>query len=126
LSSGPSLRTIGDEDRRRSSHAPGPEVRRRQGVAASARALIDRTDSVVTPLACGPGVDARRAYRLIKGDGSAYDLAETEHGPQCDCPDSIFRRDGLDPDGCKHVQALVRLGLIGAADMRVEPRLARR
>ncbi len=87
---------------------------------------IDRTDYVVTPLACGPGVDARRAYRLIKGDGSAYDLAETEHGPQCDCPDYIFRRDGFDPDGCKHVKALVRLGLIGAADMRVEPRLARR
>ncbi len=54
----------------------------------------------------------RRAYRLIKDDGSAYDLAETRHGPSCDCPDYIFRRDGLDPAGCKHVQALVRHGLI--------------
>ncbi len=31
----------------------------------------------------------------------------------CDCPDYIFRRDGLDPSGCKHIKALVGSGLIG-------------
>ncbi|HEY2157668.1 MAG TPA: hypothetical protein VGH33_18710 [Isosphaeraceae bacterium] len=55
---------------------------------------------------------SRRAYRLIKADGAVYDLSETRYGPSCDCPDYIFRRDGLDPSGCKHIKALVRHGLI--------------
>ncbi len=54
----------------------------------------------------------KRAYRLVKPDGTVYDLAETRYGPECDCPDYIFRRDGLDLSGCKHVKALVRHGLI--------------
>ena len=53
-----------------------------------------------------------RAFRLNKADGTLYDVAQTRHGPRCDCPDFIFRRDGLDPAGCKHVQALVAQGLI--------------
>lgn len=72
---------------------------------------IDRAAYVVVPLprALDP---SRRAYRLIKTDGAVYDLAETRYGPSCDCPDYIFRRDGLDPAGCKHVRALVQHGLI--------------
>ena len=38
-----------------------------------------------------------KAYRLSKADGTAYDVAWTDHGLTCDCPDFIFRRDGLDP-----------------------------
>jgi hypothetical protein len=70
----------------------------------------------VEPLECGPGV-ASRAFRLNKGDGTLYDVAQTSFGPECDCPDFIFRRAGLDPLGCKHVKALVGQGLIepGAA-----------
>jgi hypothetical protein len=30
----------------------------------------------------------------------------------CDCPDFIFHRDGVDPDGCKHIKALVAYGLL--------------
>ena len=41
-----------------------------------------------------------------------YDVAQTPYGPECDCPDFIFRRAGLDPHGCKHVRALVACGLI--------------
>src|SRR5947209_19813819 len=72
---------------------------------------IDRMAYVVLPLprALDP---SKRAYRLIKADGAVYDLAESRYGPSCDCPDYIFRRDGLDPAGCKHVKALVRHGLI--------------
>jgi hypothetical protein len=72
---------------------------------------IDQTTYVLValPRALDP---SRRAYRLIKADGAVYDLSETRYGPSCDCPDYIFRRDGLDPDGCKHVKALVRHGLI--------------
>src|SRR5688572_32441367 len=47
-----------------------------------------------------------RAFRLRKSDGTTYDVAETVHGPTCDCGDFTFRRDGIDPAGCKHIRAL--------------------
>jgi hypothetical protein len=72
---------------------------------------IDRTLYAVHTLACDPLV-AIKAFRLNKLDGTLYDIAQTEYGPQCDCPDFIFRRDGIDPAGCKHVKALVAEGLI--------------
>ena len=59
-----------------------------------------------------PLVPGARAFRLIKDDGTIYDVAQTTYGPECDCPDYLFRRDGLDPAGCKHIKALVGSGLI--------------
>ena len=50
---------------------------------------------------------AFKAYRLSKADGTEYDAALTVHGLTCDCPDFIFRRDGIDPEGCKHIKAMV-------------------
>ncbi len=72
---------------------------------------IGRTTYAIRPLASAP-VIADRAFRLTKGDGTIYDVAQTVHGPECDCPDFIFRRDGIDPSGCKHIRALVGSGLI--------------
>lgn len=84
--------------------------------------MINETFYSVHPLACeAPAQD--RAFRLNKADGTLYDVAQTRHGPQCDCPDFVFRRDGLDPAGCKHVQALVAQGLIeGNANVTLVPR----
>jgi hypothetical protein len=73
--------------------------------------LIGSTPYVVQPLP-HESEEERRVFRLLKADGAAYDLAETRYGLACDCPDFIFRRDGLDPNGCKHVKALVRHGLL--------------
>jgi hypothetical protein len=73
--------------------------------------LINRTIYRVRPLRGDPAT-AARAFRLNKPDGTLYDVAQTVFGPTCDCPDFIFRRDGLDPAGCKHVKALVAEGLI--------------
>src|SRR3954466_6598242 len=73
--------------------------------------LINRTPYVVRPVRSDPVV-AARAFRLSKGDGTLYDVAQTGHGPECDCPDFIYRRAGIDPAGCKHVRALVACGLI--------------
>jgi hypothetical protein len=78
--------------------------------------MIDRTAYTVRPIEAGED----RAFRLAKADGTLYDVAQTRHGHQCDCPDFIFRRDGIDPRGCKHVQALVAEGLLRAEP---EPRL---
>jgi hypothetical protein len=72
---------------------------------------------VIRRVACDPGI-AGRAFRLLKEDGTLYDVVQTEHGPTCDCPDFIFRRDGLDPEGCKHVRALVDCGLIERQQVR--------
>ena len=72
---------------------------------------IRGTSYAVEPLPEAPVVGGR-AFRLTKQDGTTYDVAQTAYGPECDCPDYVFRRDGLDPEGCKHVKALVGSGLI--------------
>lgn len=65
----------------------------------------------VRKIDCDPLI-GDQAYRLLKADGNCYDVIQTRYGPSCDCPDFLFRRDGLDPAGCKHIQALVACGLI--------------
>lgn len=76
---------------------------------------IRRTDYDVRPVRCDP-IIAERAFRLAKADGTLYDVVQTPFGPECDCPDFVYRRQGLDPAGCKHVQALVACGLIAGLD----------
>jgi hypothetical protein len=63
----------------------------------------------VRPVASDDG----RAFRLRKADGTIYDVAETPFGPTCDCGDQVWRHEGRDGTGCKHIQALRKLGLIG-------------
>ncbi len=55
---------------------------------------------------------ATKAYRLAKPDGTVYTIAETQHGLECTCPDWTFNRDGRDPAGCKHIKAMVAVGLL--------------
>ena len=88
--------------------APSPT---RPGLAGRLMLLIRDTPYSVRRIACDPVV-ADLAFRLLKPDGTIYDVIQTQYGPECDCPDFIFRRDGLDPVGCKHVRALVETGLI--------------
>lgn len=57
----------------------------------------------------------RRVYRLtkVKGeDRTQYDVAVTPYGPECTCPDFVYKREGLDPTGCKHVKALSHFGMV--------------
>ncbi len=78
--------------------------------------VINQTVYRVRPIRCDP-LDTVRAFRLNKPDGTLYDVAQTRFGVQCDCPDFVYRRDGLDPNGCKHVKSLVAQGLIDAGSM---------
>jgi hypothetical protein len=55
--------------------------------------------------------DVPRAFRLSR-KSDVYDVAQTAHGPTCDCPDFIFRRDGLDPLGCLHIRAMRAVGML--------------
>lgn len=60
--------------------------------------------------------DAVRAWRLTKKqDGDVYDVAQTTHGPACDCGDFEFRHQGQNTLGCKHLQALRLMGMLDPA-----------
>jgi hypothetical protein len=72
---------------------------------------INGTTYALRRIPCAPGA-ARRAFRLRKANGTTYHVAATVHGAVCDCPDFTFHRDGIDPQGCKHVKALSVVGLM--------------
>ena len=71
---------------------------------------INGTTYNVRPIAVDRDA-ALKAYRLKKNDGTHYNVAQTTHGLTCDCPDFVLSRDGIDPDGCKHIKAMVACGL---------------
>lgn len=83
---------------------------------------INGTHYSVSPLA--PSPDAVKAFRFVKidGDGRAYDVEELEGGARCDCADFVFRREGLDTLGCKHVRAAWMCGLIAEYATTPPPR----
>jgi hypothetical protein len=72
---------------------------------------INGVEYVARPIA-GVNLEARRLIRLRKADGRVYYVSEHDHGAECDCPDFIFHRDGIDPTGCKHIKALAACGLL--------------
>jgi hypothetical protein len=76
---------------------------------------IGGTHYSVSPLAPAPG--ATKAYRFnkIDGDEAQHDLDETADGASCTCGSFVWRHDGLDDLGCKHVRAARMLGLIAEA-----------
>src|SRR5437660_512853 len=94
--------------RRDSAHGTLP----RRRIIGPARAIcrltmeINGVDYRVEPTRAR-ALAVAKSYRLSKPDGTAYDVALTDFGLTCDCPDFIFHRDGLDPDGCKHIKAMV-------------------
>ena len=56
-----------------------------------------------------------KAFQLRKYDGTEYDIAQNPRGMTCDCPDFTFNREGIDPEGCKHIKALVACGLLDSS-----------
>ena len=92
---------------------PRRTVRPTHGTCGLALA-INGTRYRVNPVLAGVFA-ALRSFRLTKPDGTAYDVSLTLHGPVCDCPDFVFHRDGIDPDGCKHLKAVAACGLFGTS-----------
>ncbi len=75
---------------------------------------INSTPYGITPQWCD-GIHATRLFRLRKvGTPIRYVVAETPDGYVCDCPDFTFHRDGIDPDGCKHIKAMIAVGMLQA------------
>ena len=79
--------------------------------------FVNGTAYNVRPIAVDPSL-ASQAYRLRKADGTTYTVAMTEYGGSCTCGDYVFHRDGLDPTGCKHIKAMIAVGLIGKGGAR--------
>lgn len=71
---------------------------------------VDETDYEVQRLDGHPDIGFP-AVRLIKADGSSFDLLRTKHSWQCECPDFANRRQHKGEE-CKHIRALAAVGLI--------------
>jgi hypothetical protein len=50
-----------------------------------------------------------RSWSLHREDGPRYRVLPTARGPECSCPDHIWRRGVA---GCKHIRALIAAGLL--------------
>jgi hypothetical protein len=99
------------------SKAPSKPTKPRQPDTCRLVLEIRGTAYGVKPIACDTG----RAWRLRnRENGQAYDVAETEHGPECDCADATYRH-GDGNTFCKHIRALSALGLI-TLDVECDPR----
>jgi hypothetical protein len=59
-----------------------------------------------------PEFGQHRAFRLTKPDGEFHDVLDGIYGPECSCGDFIWRRDGIDPTGCRHIKAARATGLL--------------
>ena len=71
-----------------------------RGVCSSAR-----------PIRC-EAPDVTRAWRLRRADGTASAVAGTSDGATCDWGDFVWRHEGRDGTGCKHIRVCRALGLI--------------
>src|SRR4051794_37183161 len=89
---------------------------RRPSVQPPFRTLVIRDVEYHVERLDALAADITHAFRLTKqaGAGNVYDVHHDEHGSHCDCPDFVYKRDGLDPSGCKHVKALRAFRLLPA------------
>jgi hypothetical protein len=83
---------------------------------------------LMTAIAADPGSDCTALYALTKigpddraGPEPPHYVAQTWDGPTCDCGDYQFRREGIDPKGCKHIQALTLSGFLCGAPREGRP-----
>ena len=109
-------------------HAPFPRIHHESGAHTSVPSAASHGIARLTLFIGGKaynvqplgGHDASimKAFRLRKFDGTDYDIAQTAEGISCDCPDFTFRREAIDPSGCKHIKALIACGLIDPGQAR--------
>jgi hypothetical protein len=53
-----------------------------------------------------------KAFRLTKTDGTFHDVSRGAYGMECTSGDFVWRRDGIDPEGCKHIRSVRACGLL--------------
>ena len=85
--------------------APKPATGR-----CSLRLRINGVGYKVRPLPADFG--GLKVFRLTKADGEFHDVSRDVFGTSCTCGDHVWRRDGIDPAGCKHTRSMKALGLL--------------
>jgi hypothetical protein len=99
------------------SKAPRKPARSRPADTCRLVVHIRGTAYTVRPTPCATG----RAWRLRnRENGRTYDVAESDHGPECECADAVFRHDGSDGAYCKHIRVMSALNLI-TLDVESDP-----
>src|SRR4051794_25594097 len=95
---------------------PRPRVKSSKPEPVVSLALaIDHQVYMVTPIRAQDPEILRGFPLEKKSDQSIYDVAtHRSHGHECTCPDFEVRHRGIDNSGCKHIKALVKLGLLDA------------
>jgi hypothetical protein len=75
-------------------------------------AISDQAYAVrVVPL--GDAAEAWIQFELRKKDGEHYTVTVPFDGvPVCTCGDWVYRREQIDPNGCKHIDSCRAIGLL--------------
>lgn len=60
-----------------------------------------------------------KLFQLRSPQGTLYNVAMTPETHVCDCPDSSFIGDGLDPRGCKHILTIKAVGMLDEVSLTV-------
>src|SRR5437763_647744 len=91
----------------RAPRRPAPPTHGSASMQLTIRAKGKATAYTVKPIKPDPESGVSRAYSFKKAGGETYVVSQHEHGAECDCPDWVYSRDGIDPSGCKHIKAAV-------------------
>ena len=117
---------LGDEAGR---PEPGKRVRVRKATpkpkAPASYALVLLINDTGYQVRSTPRLDPAavlKSFELRKPDGALYQVSQFHYGCECTCPDFIYRRDGIDPAGCKHIKALCACRIIENAPPDSSPR----
>ncbi|AGA26047.1 hypothetical protein Sinac_1669 [Singulisphaera acidiphila DSM 18658] len=81
---------------------------------------INTTTYEVEPVPCDPGT-ALQCFALRKSNQVVYHVSRHDHGAECTCADFEFNRNHRDPLGCKHIRAMVAIGVLDTRAARVQP-----
>lgn len=81
---------------------------------------ISTTTHEVEPIPCAMS-EARQCFQLRKPNGEVHHVSTHDFGGVCTCGDFEFNRNHRDPLGCKHIRALVAMGVLDTRAARVQP-----
>jgi hypothetical protein len=89
-----------------------PAVAEAEAPAAALTLTIGGTPYAVRRVAC-PAAAALECFAVRKaGAAETHHVSRHADGCRCTCGDFVYRREHLDPKGCKHIRAMVAVGLL--------------
>jgi hypothetical protein len=111
------LAAIVDEARPLSGGSPEAEAEAVPGGTASMTLRINGAAYGVRRVACPDRPTALECFALRKaGSAETHHVSRHADGCCCTCGDFIYRREHLDPRGCKHIKSLVAFGFLAYSE----------